>query len=138
MSLTGPEPSVIRFSGRFSPVSNLNSGSMVTGSTRIVGTVRLASAPGVNDEYSVQFEFTSDRGAEELQWSVLAGRCGSGTFPLSPPNQLAPIEVPNNGSVRLSRRIHAELTPGLDYHVNLYANGGSDLSSVIGCANLSS
>ncbi len=138
MSLTGPAPAVTRFSGRFSPVSNLVTGTITTGSVRIVGTVRLLSAPGSDDQYTVQFEFTSDRGAEELLWSVVAGRCGSGSFPLTPPNQLRPIEVPTNGSVRVSRHIAAGLTPGLDYHLNLYANGGSDLSSVVGCANLKS
>ena len=138
MSLSGPAPVVMRFAGRFSPVSNLTSGSIVSGSTRIVGTVRLTSAPGSDDQYTVEFEFTSDRGMEELLWTVVPGRCGNGSIPLTPPNQLRPIEVPNNGSVRLSREFRGGLTDGLDYHVNLYANGGSDLSSVIGCSNLKS
>lgn len=138
MSLTGSAPMVIRFAGRFSPVSNLNSGVIVGGSSRIYGTVRLASAPGSDDQYTVTFEFTSDRGPEELYWSVVPGRCGNGSIPLTPPNQLRAIEVSTNGAVRISRQFRGGLTPSLDYHVNLYANGGSDLSSVIGCANIKS
>lgn len=137
MSLT-PEPAapVLRFSGRFSPTGNLAGGVITTNPPRIVGTVRLMSAPGSDDEYTVQFEFTSERGAEELQWSVVPGRCGGGAFPVTPPEQLTPVDVPTSGSVRISRRFIGTLTPGLDYHLNLYANGGSDLASVVGCANL--
>ena len=136
MSLTGPAPVVVRFTGRFSPVGNLAGGVITTNAPRIVGTVELTSAPGAVDEYDARFEFTSDRGAEELLWSVVPGRCASGRFPLTPPNQLEPIEVPSNGSVRVTRPFRGALTGGLDYHVNLYANGGSDLASVVGCANL--
>ncbi|MGH7668112.1 MAG: hypothetical protein ACRENQ_01360 [Gemmatimonadaceae bacterium] len=138
MSLTGPAPVVTRFAGRFNPVSNLNSGTVVYSSARITGTVRLVSAPGSDDDYTVIFEFTSDRGSEELNWSLVGGRCGNGSIPLTPPNQLRSIEVPTTGSVRASRQFRGGLTQQLEYHVNLYAGGGSDLSSVVGCANIKS
>ncbi len=138
MSLSAPARVVARFSGRFSPVSNLTSGTMSTGSTRIAGTVRLLSPSSTSDRYLVELEFTSERGAEELLWSVVAGRCGNGSLPLAPPKSLAPIEVPTSGSVRVTRDLQAGLTAGLEYHLNLYANGSVELSGVIGCANLKS
>lgn len=138
MSLRGASRPVVRFSGRFSPVRNLTSGTVSTGSTRIVGTVELLGWQRGSDAYTVEFEFTSERGAEELLWSVVAGRCGNGSLPLAPPKSLSPIEVPTSGSVRATRDLQAGLTEGLDYHVNLYANGNVELTGVIGCANLKS
>jgi hypothetical protein len=136
MSLDAADAALVRFQGRFTPVSNLTSGNMTTGSTRIVGTVRVMTGQRAIDVYAVELDFTTERGAEELLWSVVPGRCASGSLPLVPPTQLSPIEVPGTGSVRTTRQIRATLSSGMDYHLNLYANGGSELSSVIGCANL--
>jgi hypothetical protein len=140
MSLSGapPAPPKVQFSGRFLPVANSNSGAAAAGSTRIMGTVRLLSPEASADEYLVEFEFTSERGSELLLWSIVVGRCGSGGIPLVPPKYLEPINVPTSGSVQVSRQFPSQLTPGTDYHVNLYANWGTGLSSAVGCANLQS
>lgn len=136
MSLTGSGPAVTVLTGRFSPVSNITSGAAITGASRITGTVKLTSAPGSIDDFAAEIEFTSDRGSEELYWSVVDGRCGSGGMPLVPPHQLRAIEVPSTGHARFTGGFRATLAPQAEYHLDLYAGDGTGLSSVVGCANL--
>jgi hypothetical protein len=138
MSLEGRPGPVTRFTGRFTPVANITSGEAVSGSQRFSGTVTVTSAPGSDDEFTVDIRFTSERGAEELHWSIVEGSCGAGGLPLVPPRQLRSIEVSGTDLGQLTTDFHATLTTGINYHLNLYANGGSELSSVVGCANLKS
>lgn len=131
-----PAPTM-HFTGKFIPVIGITSGSaMSTGSNRITGSVQITSEPGSDDRFSVLTEFTSDRGAETLWWSIVDGPCGSGSIPLVPPRQLAEIDVPGSGQVRVRAPFRATMVTRQTYHLNLYLAGGADLSSVIGCANL--
>ena len=128
---------LMHFTGKFSPVIGITSGSaMASGSNRITGSVVITSDPGSDDRFSVLTEFTSDRGAETLWWSIVTGSCGSASLPLVPPRQLAEIDVPGSGQVRVTAPFRATLVSNQSYHLNLYLAGGSDLSAVIGCANL--
>jgi hypothetical protein len=134
--LDAPPPSMV-FTGKFSPVINVTSGSgMASGATRINGTVRLIGAPGLDDQFTVEADFTTDRGAETLLWSIVEGGCGNASLPLVPPRQLLPIEVPATGQVHVTTQFRSTMVQTAAYHFNLYAGGGSDLSAVIGCASL--
>lgn len=129
-----PQPALI---GSFASSMNVAMGAMAAGrAPRVDGTVRLTPHGYYHDRYSVEFSFNSERGPESLAWSVVPGRCGSGDLPLVSPRQLTRIEVQDNGRGRLLSEFRATITPGLDYHVNLYANGGTDLADVVACANL--
>lgn len=127
----------IRFAGQFSPVLKIMSGSaMVSGSNRLRGTVTVISDPGSDDRFTVEMDFTSERGPETLWWSIVEGSCGTAGIPLVPPRQLREIYVPSSGNVRTSGLFRSTLVRTTAYHLNLYVEGSSTLTGVIACADL--
>jgi hypothetical protein len=136
-SLTDTLPVQPPMIGSFQSVLNAAAGVAVAGrGPRVDGTVTLTPSRLSSDRFGVDMDFTSDRGSETLLWGVVSGRCGSGDLPLVSPRDLAPVVVTNNGSARLHAEFRAPLTAGQDYHVNLYANDGTQLADVVACANL--
>ena len=136
-SLTDTLPARPALVGNFQSVINAATGMLAAGrGPRVDGTVRLTQSRHADDQFSVDFSFNSERGAESLLWTVVPGTCGSGELALVSPRALARIEVQGNGRGQLRAEFRGTLTPGRDYHVNLYANGGTDLADVVACANL--
>ena len=134
--IDAPAP-IIRFSGKFSSVLRIMSGSaMASGSNRLYGSVSVVGDPGSTDRFTVEMDFTSERGAETLWWSIVEGQCSSPGIPLVPPRQLREIYVPSSGNVRTSGLFRSTLVPTADYHLNLYVQGSSTLTGVIACADL--
>lgn len=136
--MDAPAPTV-RFSGKFSSVLRILSGDATAGgSNRLYGSVSVVGDPGSFDRFTVEMDFTSERGPETLWWSIVEGSCGTAGIPLVPPRQLREIYVPTSGNVRTSGLFRSTLVPTTTYHLNLYVEGGSTMSSVIACANLKS
>ena len=136
-SLTDTVPVPPPLVGSFQSVLNAAGGVAIAGrGPRVDGTVTLRPSRLSSDRFGVDMDFTSERGSETLLWGVVPGRCGSGDLPLVSPRDQAPVVVTENGSARLHAELRAPLTPGQDYHVNLYANNGSQLADVVACANL--
>ncbi|MDE3055049.1 MAG: hypothetical protein KGL38_15815 [Gemmatimonadota bacterium] len=136
-SLTDTLPVRPPLVGSFTSSMNVAMGAMAAGrAPRVDGTVRLTPHGTHNDRFSVEFSFSSERGPESLAWGVVSGPCGSGDLPLVSPRQLTRIDVQDNGRGRLLTEFRATITPGLDYHVNLYAGDNMDLADVVACANL--
>ncbi|HEY5219105.1 MAG TPA: hypothetical protein VIJ16_04810 [Gemmatimonadaceae bacterium] len=103
---------------------------------RVDGTVRVTPTDEYGDQFSVDININSQRGAETLLWSIVEGPCLSGGMALVPPRQLAHIDVRDSGQGRVHAEFRAALTMGTEYHLNLYANGGSGLEDVVACARL--
>lgn len=132
-TLPAPRPRI----GSFQAVMSSSAGVAVAGrEPRVDGTVTVTRSRTADDRYGVDMNFTSERGSETLLWSVVPGRCGSGDLPLVSPRDLAPVVVTNNETGRLHATLRSTLSPGQDYHVNLYANDGTQLADVVACANL--
>jgi hypothetical protein len=109
---------------------------MYAGSIRITGSVSVTRQPGTADYFTVETDFTTQDGSQELRWSIVEGSCGSGAIPLVPVRTLPPIAVPSDGRAHLTSDFRAALRPASTYHLNLYAHGGDELADVVGCANL--
>lgn len=71
-----------------------------------------------------------------LNWAVLPGRCGSGSFPLIPISNFPELQVAGNGRAETTVSLPFELPTQGDYHVNIYQERRSTLDAVIACATL--
>jgi hypothetical protein len=136
-SLTDTIPVRPPLVGSFQSTMNAAAGLVSAGrGPRVDGTVRLTPGGNTDDQFTVDFNFNSERGAESLSWTVIPGSCGSGELPLVSPRVQARIDVQGNGRARLQAQFRGTITRGRSYHVNLYANDGTDLADVVACANL--
>jgi hypothetical protein len=71
-----------------------------------------------------------------LRWALLPGRCGTSTLPLLGYEQFPTIEVGSNGRGEVAIELPLRLRTGGTYHVNVYANRGTQLTDVLTCGNL--
>ncbi len=138
VSLTGGDDTgSVKRTGNFIATSAASSGLVSGGvAARVDGTVTVRQEGGRDDQYSVTIELNSQRGAEELLWTIVPGRCGNAGLPLTSPRQNPRIEVHDSGLARLTAEFRATMSSDQDYHVNLYANDGTELSDVVACAYL--
>lgn len=129
----------IKRKGSFTATNAASSG-LLTGNraARVDGTVTVTPEAGTDDQFTVVIELNSQRGAEELLWSIVPGPCGSADLPLVSPRQNARIDVRDSGLARVTAEFRAMMTNDQAYHVNLYANEGTDQSDVVACSNLRS
>lgn len=136
-SLSATPGAPASMSGSFITSASSASGVMSAGrAARIDGTVNVKAGGMTDNQWTVDFNFDSQRGAETLLWSIVEGRCGSASLPLVSPRQNTRIEVESSGRGRLRAELRATMTNGHNYHVNLYQNEGTDLADVVACANL--
>lgn len=75
-------------------------------------------------------------GSTQLAWAIFTGGCGAPTPSVVGVSEFPPLEI-TSGGARVRLDLNFALSPGLEYHVNVY-NGSraSDVSNVMMCATL--
>ena len=74
---------------------------------------------------------------KELAWAIFTGPCGAATPPVASLQEFPPLSV-STGNARVSTDLRFRLTPGAEYHANVYASSrANDVANVLMCANLS-
>lgn len=73
-----------------------------------------------------------------VSWALLDGRCDVPSLPMAAPGDFPPIDVPTSGSALATGDLAVTMTPGREYHVNLYFGRRPpvDHSSPVMCATL--
>lgn len=128
--------STARWTGNIAPTHSFSGG--IQGATRqnTYGTVALSMASGNTNATRVQLTFQAPiQNSTSYRWALLPGRCGSGSIPLLAPELFPPLEMSSTGRGQLDSEIPLNLPISGSHHVNIYSRG-SQLSDVIGCANL--
>lgn len=72
----------------------------------------------------------------QLAWAVFSGPCGAPTPPVAGVNEFPTMELTSGGG-RIGTSLRFRLSPGTEYHTNVYNSGrATDVSNVMLCANL--
>ena len=123
-----------RWVGNLTPVVERTGELRVAGQARIHGEAELTQ--GRSDlESLVQMSFSAPAGSDEFAWGLHTGRCGSGTPAVVPVNNFPLIQA-RNGKGEARAYVPIRLPVAGNYHVNLFANAGGQLTDVVACANL--
>lgn len=141
VSLTGGGGGAATFkrTGNFAATSAASSGLLAEARpSRVDGTVTVRSEGGTDDQFTVVIELNSQRGPEELLWTIVPGGCGGVDLPLVSPRQNPRLNVQTSGAARVTAEFRGTMTVDQTYHVNLYANDGTSQTDVVACANLRS
>jgi hypothetical protein len=137
VSLTGGGGTTLKRTGNFAATTPLSAGVLSADRpARVDGKVTVTSETSGDDQFTVVIEINSQRGAEELLWTVVPGQCGAAGLPLVSPRQNPRIDVQDSGIARVTAEFRGTMTPDQTYHINLYANQGTDETDVVACATL--
>ncbi|HVZ78237.1 MAG TPA: hypothetical protein VG818_09685 [Gemmatimonadaceae bacterium] len=133
----GAKPGAVMWSASFQSTMLRSSATLGSGQERMDGTVEVA-ATDRPDVFKVHIVLNTLRNGDTMGWSLLTGRCGNDAPPLVQPRQLQQLDIQDTGRGELSAEFPAALHAGAEYHLNIYENGGNQLSDVVTCANLKS
>lgn len=134
---TGPA----RWSGSLKAVAAPPSAVLNTRTTDSQGTAfgnimvtTVDSAPPTSRvDLSVSAQSMSGR---QLAWAIFSGPCGSPTPPVTGLQEFPPLEI-STGSGRVATDLRFRLTPGTEYHANVYTTSrATDVANVLMCTNL--
>jgi hypothetical protein len=135
---SGPE----RWSGNFRTVGTPSSAVLNTTSTdsqgSAFGSITVVNSnttpPTSHVDISISAQAMSGR---ELAWAIFTGSCGAATPPVASLQEFPPLSV-STGNARVSSDLRFELSPGTEYHANVYASyRANDVANVLMCTNLS-
>ena len=134
---TGPA----RWSGNFRSVGSPSSAVLNTSTTdsqgSAFGSITVVNAettpPTSHVDLTVSAQSMSGR---ELAWAIFTGPCGAATPPLGSLQEYPPLTV-STGNARVSTDLRFQLSPGTEYHANVYASyRANDVANVLMCTNL--
>jgi len=135
---TGP----VRWSGNFRTVGSASSAVLNTSSTdsqgSSFGNIIVVNADSMPPTSHVDLTMSSpSMSGRELAWAIFSGPCGAPTPPVASLQEFPPLSV-STGNGRVSTDLRFRLTPGAEYHANVYASSrANDVANVLMCANLS-
>lgn len=142
LAATGPEAgdsdAQLRWTASFRPTTQRPGGLGAADQARAFGTITLSGPPESPNRTEVRLSVSTPNSVSgtSLPWAILPGRCGSGAVPLISIEQFGPIEIGNNSRGQLNTSLALPLPRTGSYHVNIYWPGGSQLSDVMTCGNL--
>lgn len=115
----------------------LQSSGTVGGATKIHvdGSVTVISTGGENSTTRVRLSVNLPIFNEQLPWAIAPGSCGNGAIAVAAVSKFGTIDVGSTGSGALEADLAIALTPGAQYHVEIY-RAGQTLSDVVACTNL--
>lgn len=115
----------------------LQSSGTVGGATKIHvdGSVTVISTGGANSTTRVRLSVNLPVFNEQLPWAIAPGNCGNGAIAVAAVSKFGTIDIGSTGSGALEADLAIALTPGAQYHVEIY-RAGQTLSDVVACTNL--
>ena len=129
----------VRWTASLKPTGQRTGNLAAADKARAYGQVNLTTS--VDDPNRTDVNLTVDVPSSAvnslLPWAMLPGRCGSGDVPIMAIQRFQPIEVGGNGRGQLSSSLAMTLPEAGSYHINVYWPGGSQLSDVMTCGNMS-
>lgn len=99
------------------------------------GSVTVISTGGENSTTRVRLSVNLPIFNEQLPWAIAPGSCGNGAIAVAAVSKFGTIDVGSTGSGSLEADLAIALTPGAQYHVEIY-RAGQTLSDVVACTNL--
>ncbi len=135
----GESTQLLRWTGSLKPTTQRSGNLGMADQARAFGNVSLTRSADSPNRTDVQLTITTPGSAANttVPWAVLPGRCGSGSVPLVSIEQFGPIDIAGNSRGQINASIALTLPETGTYHVNVYWSGGSQLSDVMTCGNLS-
>jgi hypothetical protein len=125
MTFTGSFRTLLQSSGTVGTATKIH----------VDGTVTVISTGIGNSKTRVRLTINTPIFNEALPWAIAPGNCGNGAIAVMAVNKFGTIDVGSGGSGSIEADLAVALSPGEQYHVEIY-NAGQTLSDVIACANL--
>jgi hypothetical protein len=102
---------------------------------RADGSVTVISAGVGNAKTRVRLLINLPLENEQLPWAIAPGNCGNGAIAVTAVSKFGTIDVGSSGRGTLEIDLAVALSPGEQYHVEIYRSGQT-LADVMACANL--
>ena len=136
-SAVGQPPVSTSFTLKGNFRSILQSSATVGGATKIHvdGSVTVTSAGTGNSATHVRLSVNLPIFNEQLPWAIAPGNCGNGAIAVAAVSKFGTIDVNSTGSGTLDADLAISLTPGEQYHVEIY-RAGQTLADVVACTSL--
>ncbi len=125
VALKGTFSMVLKSSGSVGPANKV----------RVDGSVSVVSAGMGNSKTRVRLMANFPISNEQLPWAIAPGACGNGAIAVAAVSKFGTIDVGSSGRATLEADLAIVLTPGEQYHVEVYRSGQT-LADVMACATL--
>lgn len=125
----------LSWKGSFSTVLQSTGGVGPASKVRVDGSVTVVSAGGGNSKTRVRLTANFPIFNEQLPWAIAPGTCGNGAIALTAVSKFGTIDVGSSGRGVAEVDLAITLSPGEQYHVEVYRSGQS-LADVIACTTL--
>lgn len=125
----------VALQGRFSTVLQSTGGVGPANKIRVDGSVTVVSSGVGNSKTRVQMMLNFPVTNEQLPWAIAPGACGNGAIAITAVSKFGTIDVGTTGRGTVDVILSVALTPGEQYHVEVYRSGQT-LADVMACANL--
>lgn len=131
----------LRWTAQLRAVEGANASAVLTGRTNSTrgayGDITITTKDTLPPRSTVDLNVAAPTvGQTQLAWAIFTGSCGAPTPSVVGVNEFPPLEV-TSGAARLRLDLSFALTPGVEYHVNVYnSSRASDVSNVMMCATL--
>jgi len=130
-----PVTTAVALRGSFSTVLQSTGGVGPAKTIRVDGSVTVASAGVGNSKTRVHLTASFPVQNEQLPWAIAPGACGNGAIAVAAVSKFGTIDVGATGRGSIDIDLAIVLTPGEQYHVEIYRSGQT-LSDVMACATL--
>ena len=121
--------------GTFRPILQSTGGVGPANQIRVDGSTTVISSGVGNTLMRVQLTINVPTQNESLPWAIAPGPCGNGAIAVADVNKFGTIDVGSSGRGTLEVDLAVALTPGMQYHLEVYRSGQT-LADVLACANL--
>lgn len=125
----------IRWQALLQPTQQRAGGLAPTVRNKSTGYVFLSPAGSERTRVRITISTTGYDGSA-LQWAIIPGRCGSDMVPIAPVERFPLIDVGANGRGELDRELAITMPERGQYHVSVFRGGGTQLSNLLTCGNL--